>query len=73
MQIVIDTVDEDGRYRAMIVEALACDAEVLTARRGEQVLRVDILRIVDWALIEEWETLRLPLDNWIPRRPAYLI
>jgi hypothetical protein len=73
MQIVIDTVDEDGRYRAMVVEALACDEEVLTARKGKQVLRVAVSRIVDWALIEEQEPPLLPLDNWIPRRPTYLM
>lgn len=68
MEIVIDTVDDRGQCRAMIVEAIKCDGNTLTVRRGGKTLEIPIFSIVDWSAIEEQVPAPLPLERWIPRR-----
>lgn len=69
MHIVIDTLDERGRRRAMVVKALACDERALTAHKDGRTLRLAVSKIVDWALIDDVPSDELELDRWISRRP----
>ncbi len=43
MQIVIDTIDPEGKCRALVVEALRCDGETLFVRKGTCDLEVSVL------------------------------
>lgn len=68
MQIVIDTIDPEGKCRALVVEALRCDGETLFVRKGTCDLEVSVASIVDWTPIDDEASHSLPLDRWITRR-----
>lgn len=68
MQIVIDTIDPQGKCRALVVEALRCDGETLFVRKGSSDLKVAVASIVDWTPIDDATAHSLPLDRWITRR-----
>lgn len=67
MEIVIDTIDDDGLRRALVVEAIICDGIFLKVRRGDKITEIPISTIADWSPIDEQDPFALTLDRWMPR------
>ena len=68
MQIVVDILDIDGRCRAIVLEALHCDANTLAGVRNSVEIKIPVSSVVGWSQIDEALD-DLQLQRWLLRRP----
>jgi len=68
MQIVVDISDVGGRCRAIVMEALHCDANTLTGVRNSAEIKIPVSSVVGWSQIDEVRD-ELQLHRWLLQRP----